>query len=65
MASRTFKYVDKDRILPWLQREYEKWVDTAYETDDPVAKAGYRGRAMMCRDILAKIQEGLWDWQPA
>jgi len=56
MASRTFKYVDKDRIIPWI----DKQVELNSKEGNPYSFAVIETYERVKREII----EGLFDWQP-
>lgn len=62
MANRTFKYVDKERILPIIEEriiEYGELIDLC-GADDYL-----EGKIDSLRRIGEEIIDGLYDWQPA
>lgn len=54
---RTFKYVDKDRILPWIDRKLS-------ELSLSNGSESY-GRLEQLREIKDNIEYGVFDWQPS
>jgi len=56
MASRTFKYVDKDRIIPWI----DKQIELNSKEGSPYSCAVIETYERVKREII----EGLFDWQP-
>jgi len=56
MASRTFKYVDKDRIIPWI----DKQVELNSKEGSPYSFAVIETYERVKKEII----EGLFDWQP-
>jgi len=53
-GSRTFKYVDKDRIMPYLKKRASQL------QNDRKTKC-----SVEIESLIAKIENGYFDWQPA
>lgn len=54
---RTFKYVDKDRIIPWIDRKMSDLsISNGMET---------HGRIEQLQEIKDNIEYGVFDWQPS
>lgn len=51
---RTFKYVDKDRIVPFLRKE-----STRLQSNKKVICSSEIDR------LIVMIEDGMFDWQPA
>ena len=62
MANRTFKYVDKDRIIPVLEKRMEEYIELVNLYEDHEYLDGKRSAIQRLR---AEIIDGLYDWQPA
>jgi len=62
MANRTFKYVDKDRIIPVLEKRMEEYIELVNLCGDDEYLDGKRSAIQRLHD---EIIDGLYDWQPA
>jgi hypothetical protein len=65
MADRTFKYVDKDRILPWLEKMASYAESTGDDMVGMLEAAALYAKASAYREVAEHIKEGLSDWQPS
>ncbi len=54
---RTFKYVDKDRLYPWIDKRIE-FLSEIRGTEQ-------HGRIEQLKELKEKVESGLFDWQPA
>ena len=67
MAERTFKYVDKDRFLPWVDAELSR-LKQRIDDDEKVGKFIHieeRMRIKTLEDVRELVVEGIFDWQPS
>ncbi len=55
LKERTFMYVDKDRLLPWIDKEIKEYEDNIQ----------FRYRVEVLEEIKENIIMGLYDWQPS
>lgn len=62
MANRTFKYVDKDRIVPILLERIAEYEELVMLCGDDDYLDGKRSALQRLHD---EIIDGLYDWQPA
>ena len=62
MANRTFKYVDKDRIIPVLEERMKECIELVNLYGDDEYLDGKRSAIQRLHD---EIIDGLYDWQPA
>lgn len=65
MTDKTFKYVDKDRILPWLKQRRNALLDSADDDMNMLNASALYSKASAFQDVIEGIEAGLWDWQPA
>lgn len=54
---RTFKYVDKDRLLPWIDKQIAK-----YSAKHGIANLE---RVALLKELRMVVVDGVLDWQPA
>ncbi|MFA5133137.1 MAG: hypothetical protein WC444_07460 [Candidatus Paceibacterota bacterium] len=62
MASRTFKYVDKDRLIPVLDDQILEYTELLEEIGDDDY---IEGKVSMLKRIRSEVLNGYYDWQPA
>lgn len=65
MNDRTFVYVDKNRLVPWLEEQVKEWERIWKTSDDDIAAAVAAGKVGCLRDIIRWVEYGRFDWQPA
>lgn len=60
MNAKTFRYIDKDKILPSLQMDRDYWcniIDTCDNPDEAWAFIRY------INNLIDSINDGFYDWQ--
>lgn len=62
---RTFKYIDKDRILPALNKRRRELIDSCIEEVGPDRRMDLLQIADEIGKIIENIEMGMYDWQPA
>ena len=62
---RTFKYIDKDRILPALNKRRRELIDSCTEEVGPDRRMELLQIADEIGKIIENIEMGMYDWQPA
>jgi hypothetical protein len=66
MANRTFKYVDKDRIMPVLNERIDELMVILDDSDaDVTLLCTASGGHMELYRLRKEMLDGLYDWQPA
>jgi hypothetical protein len=65
MSERTFKYVDKDRIIPWIDKEIRKLNDVISKQPLYNSCVCERSQLIVLEQIRREIIFGLFDWQPS
>lgn len=63
MKVKTFKYIDKDRMVPYLMNRRGFLTELAYSTDSADKRMSILDVVDEIDRILQHIDEGLWDWQ--
>jgi len=62
---RTFKYIDKDRFVPWLEKKIDTWTIIGDECENMIDASAAYARASSYKEVLELLVTGLWDWQPS
>lgn len=65
MRISTFKYIDKDRMVPALLKRRDVLITLAYSEEYVDQRMAILGVIDEIDRILQKVDEGLWDWQPS
>jgi len=65
MYPRTFKYIDKDRILPALNKRRRELIDSCMDTDSQNRRMDLLSMADEIGKIIENIEMGMYDWQPS
>lgn len=64
-SPRTFKYVDKDRILPWIDTKIESFNNEIDDKRNSSISMCLRCKKLMLEELKNGLETGLFDWQPA
>ena len=59
----TFKYIDKDKILPALRTKMKRFVDMALKHPNPYSREQLLGIAEEIGSIIDDIELGMYDFQ--
>lgn len=65
MKVKTFKYVDKDRMVPALVERREFFLSLATGEEHMAQRLAILDIVDEIDRILEHIEVGLWDWQPS
>ncbi len=63
MKVKTFKYIDKDKMVPALLRRRDLLTELSYTTDHADQRMAIMDVVDEIDRILQKIDAGFWDWQ--
>ena len=58
-----FKYIDEDKIVPYLQERILYWDKEGDKAEDDHDVISFYSRASELRHILDKLDNGFWRWE--